>query len=169
MKTKNLITAFLLIFAMSFFACDNNKLEEPEINFPRELEFTEFFTERHCYWERDLEFIFADIKTDTLYIVNSYEKLKKHLWCAAETYPEIDFSTHTLLWILSNIRLTDYELLDMNLIQHSEYKYGLAITALYKPYRGIIDFHMLLDEVILVPKISNEASITLNVEYIRKN
>ena len=93
MKTKNLITVFLLIFTVSFFACDNNRPEEPEISFPREISFTEFsLVDTSCQW---INFRYGP-RVEVV-IINSSDKLKNYTAYTNDCLPEIDFTKKSLV------------------------------------------------------------------------
>ena len=155
MKTKKLITVILLIFTVSFFACDNNKPEESEMNFPREVEFT-LLSRTHCWYD--------DVTVDSLHIFNSSEELKNYIDCRpSNIYPEIDFSKHTLLFV-RNRNIGPIREVTMSLIQHSEYRYDLNITVYW--WNTIIGSRR-IEGLILVPKISDKADVVLNLEYIQ--
>jgi len=152
MKTKKIITALLLILAVSFFSCDNK-----EVNFPREIDFTLLSCTTWCW--------LGYVTTDALLIINSNEELKNYFHCLDGSYLlEIDFSKHTLLLVRSRSLLIQEVI--VNLTQHSEYKYDLDITI---HWRTSIVGHMRFEGLILVPKISDKANIALNLEYIRTN
>jgi len=157
MKNKNLITVFLLILIVSFFSCDNNKPEnpneEPEIGFPRKVDFTKLSRPGLCW----LDYVVVD----TLFVINSNEELKNTIDCLDGAYLEIDFSKHTLLLIRGK-QLTNQEVF-VSLIQHSEYKYDLDVTIYW--WNSIVG-HMRFEGLILVPKISDKTNVVLNIEYI---
>jgi len=162
MKTKNLITAILLLFAGVFYSCSNEP-EKPEINFPREVDFTEFsLWGTSCRWvsiyNEDGTFSFVD----TLFVINSDDGLKNHIHCLDENSPKIDFLKHTLLRIDGKVTHQLQKII-IRLIQHSEYKYDLNIIS----YRSDILTGGIGFDAILVPKISNDAKVVLNVEYRR--
>ena len=163
MKTKNLITAFLLIFTVVFFACDNKPeepCEEPEMNYP--IEFSLAGTS--CFWKYHHSGATGD-SNDTLFVINSNEELQNRIRCFDENYPEIDFSRHTLLLALGDryVPVGNYKLV-VDLTQHSEHEYELTITIYWR--QTIIDGGELWTSAILVPKISDKANVVLNIEYI---
>ena len=75
----------LMLLMTSFSGCKENE------NYPIEIPFTKYLlTSTFCQWV-NLHY------EDKIIIINSEEELTNYISCSDENYPEIDFSTHTLL------------------------------------------------------------------------
>ncbi|MCL2597428.1 MAG: hypothetical protein FWD66_07180 [Paludibacter sp.] len=90
MDKRNLIKLMIpaLFIAMaSFSGCEKENTEQLDATVV--VPTTEFVLES-CYWDWD------NISIDTLYVINSNEKLANYTKCDND-FPEIDFSRQTLL------------------------------------------------------------------------
>ena len=169
------LTALLLILAVALASsCKQKepkpqelKQEEPVINYPIEVPFTELELETQCKWINlnypwpiyDAE---LTIVNPEFIIINNDEELKDYINCSNGNYPEIDFSKHTLL--LVNGHTTNcINKISKHLLQLSIDKYKL-------------DIEIILDDTthghpwvvaLIVNKINKRSNVELNVTLIR--
>ena len=162
MKPKKILklTAFLLIFAVTFASC---KEPDPEpvdsgkpsgTKYPIDIPFTEYLLAgTSCQWV-NLNY------DDKLIVVNSNEELKNYINCSKGNYPEIDFSKHTLL-LANGTTPNGIVEISKRLLQLSANKYR-------------VDIEILLDETeitgrwvtaLIVSKLSKESDIEINVRF----
>ena len=141
-------TAILLSLAGGLISCEKEN--------PVEIPFTEYsLVGTSCQW-KNLNY------DNKLIIINSNKDLEKYVNCMdGDSYPEIDFSKHTLL--LANGR-THSNVNSKNIVhltQYSSRKYDLEIVVRMGT-GGLAEAWTL---AILVPKVSSRANVTLKIEY----
>ena len=156
MKTRTLkLTAIMLITLFLVISCDS-----PEIppNFPKEISFTEFsLIETACEWKIPWELL--DDNSEKVIIINSQQELRNFIVC--DNYPVIDFSTHSLLLVYGLFRNDIINASAVQLQQISANDYLLNIDIIFGFNRSADNWITAL----LVPKISNEANIVLDVQH----
>ena len=156
MKPKTLkITALLLIIAGVFTACNG---KEPSIeNFPKEISFTEFsLADTSCNWRVPWELL--DDNNEKVIVINSQQELSRFIIC--DDYPVIDFSTYSLLLLYGLFRNDIINVSATQLQQVSASDYLLNIEVIFGFNRSVDSWIT----AILVPKISNNANIKLDVQ-----
>ena len=167
MKTSYLYLFSLLILSFCCFSCEKpvDKDEETiEENYPIEIAFTEYrFGETMCGWIVE-KFNY----NDEVIVINSREELENYILCThagmypdmveKDTFPAIDFSTHTLL-LASGSAGYAISSIAKNLQQVSAGKFQLDVaielndTPIYE--RWII--------ALLTGKLGEESIVELNV------
>ena len=169
MKTKNIILLLLLLFVTAVVAVscnekpeippiengqDPEKPKDPEENYPIEISFTEYsLTSTSCQWTNL-------IYDDKLIVVNSDEILRAYITCTDGSYPEIDFSKWTLLVFNVECCNIDSYVKKMLLQQLSDNNYLLSIDII--PSTTANAAPLIIS--ILIPKISNDGQIELNIK-----
>ena len=131
-KSTKIMCGIVVTLFVTAYSCDkyspsaleNNPLtDDTLINYPSDISFTEYSLEgTSCQWKN----INYD---DKIIVINSQEKLENHLNCIGGSYPEIDFSTHTLL-LVSGTTASGIDSISKKLqqVSASEYKLDLEIT-----------------------------------------
>jgi hypothetical protein len=120
-----------------------------------EVPFTEYsLAETSCWWSN------LDIKE--IIIINSNAELEKYITCTEGTFPEVDFSKNTLL-IAHGGATNGVGKITPSFYQNSAYKYTLNVSIVL----GITMVAEGWSITILVPKISDNAEINLNVQLIK--
>ena len=100
--------------------------------------------------------------TPCLIVINSDEEMEKHVFCYhLDSYPDIDFTQHTLLWAYGYADHDVSEFIIENLQQLSinEYKLNIGMA---------LDVNTVAREwgrAFTVSKLSEESSIELNITY----
>jgi hypothetical protein len=155
---KGTAVALCMIMTGLFFIAgckkDNEKkpIEEPE--YPIEIPFTEYSLAENCQW--------TNLAYDnTVIVINSDETLEKYVSCTGDGYLEIDFSKQTLLlangWATNGIHF-----LDIHFSKEAANEYILNVSICTDA--TAVAPHWLIS--IITPKISNVATIILNVQKI---
>lgn len=146
---RKIIILLFLPFYVLFISCeDTNKKYNP----PIEVHFTEYSLFEIDCWETNFNF-------NEVIIINNNEKLKKYIVCTSEIYPEIDFSKYTLLLAKGGTG-NEVDSVDIVFLQNALKKYTLSVTV-YLTAATRPDIWRI---AILVPKINDNVSITLNVQ-----
>jgi len=130
--------------------------------YPIEIPFEGYsITATSCYWI-NLTYPTYPANGD-LKVINSNEELENYITCSVGTYPEIDFSKHTLL-VSSGFTTNMNMLSNIELLQNSFSEYTLnlliQVTNFTVPSGWLYAF--------LMPKISDEATVILNVTYYKQ-
>ena len=128
--------------------------DDPPIVYPIEIPFTEL---KIPQWAS------GNIKFDnTVIIINNEDELKDNLYYSVvkQLYPEIDFSTHSLLVANGTNNLGIYEKEAKSLWQLSSDKYELNVELKQLPYAEVVDKWFI---PLLVEKIDSNSTIKLNV------
>ena len=99
---------------------------------------------------------------DEAIVINSYEGLEKYILCKRDGYPEIDFSKHTLLLARGTAKsvISSKEMISI-FLENSTNDYTLNLTIYLNPLLTLQPWHF----SVLVPKLPDEATITLSVQY----
>jgi len=140
-------------------------LEEWRIVPPRAIPFEEYsLSESFCIWSNYPSIVYG---LDQVVMINSNEELEQYITCGEGSYPEIDFSKHTLLLVTGVLpSLTGMVIsTDKNLLQLSVNEYKLNIELLYTKNwgAGMAYYHERWAFAIVTDKLDEESSIELNV------
>lgn len=180
MKTKNLITVTLLMLIAFAVAC-NNELDPPSytngngyengndsVNYPVIIPFTEFsLEETSCRW-KNLKYYRCEFdwnNWDSSYkgeiiIINNKEELENYIECFNENFPEIDFSTYTLL-LANGLSPNNVEAIkNIAFSKRTANEYILDIIIHLGAARVIDQWNI----SILVPKIAGDANIKFDIQ-----
>jgi hypothetical protein len=140
------MTGLVLLIALA--SCGKKESTE-------EIPFTEYsWAYTDCQW--------TDPGSDnSVIIINSKTELEKHLICTENSYPEIDFSKHTLL---SASGLGAFSVENASLFQNSKDEYKLEVAVMeahitHELSNRVHTWHI----AIVAPKISDAAKINLKV------
>jgi hypothetical protein len=149
---KLMIVPLLLIVAVGFASCGD---KEPEEKYPLEVPFTEYSLEgTSCAW-KTLEYG-SELNPSEIAVINSNEELQNYLVCTEGSFPEIDFSKHTLILAHGG----DAYLVKPNykdLHQLSANRYEMRVNLL-TTFLAMVSYWRV---PIIVRKISNEATVEL--------
>jgi len=141
-----------ILSCLTFFSgCKKDKpngIKEPE--YPIDIQFTEYTLSNTCQW-KNLAY------DNTVFIINSNEELQQHITSIDGIYPEIDFTTHTLLVASGKTDNSIFEISINNLIQLSENEYELNIEISLKMAAIVKEWEV----AILVEKVSEESKVSL--------
>jgi hypothetical protein len=152
-KTMLTTTAILLILA-GIVACGKEKEEKQ----PTEIPLTEYaLSGSNCQWT-NLDY------NDSVIVINNKTELEKYITCTEETFPEIDFSKHTLLLASGGTTQSVYSI-NTNWYKYSAAEYELAITVVMAGYMVAQGWSV----SILVPKIQDNAEVDIKVDYAKLN
>jgi hypothetical protein len=130
--------------------------QNPKSVFPREIPF-----ESYTYYNfRPCSGLNFDRKVK---IINSKEELQNHsVGCPEISFPDVDFSTHTLL-LASGI--LHHQVLFLEIIylkQHSAHEYTLNVEIMESGWTAPGEWVIML----VTEKISSNSSVNLNMNYI---
>ncbi len=110
-----------------------------------------------CDWN------FNNIKEDSVYIVNSQEELLSFITCTGgNTPPVIDFSRYSLLLAHGNTMYGRISSIANRLIQLSSNQYKINSEIEIEDTADVQQWHV----AIIVPKMTQNSIITLNIDYI---
>jgi hypothetical protein len=142
----------LCIVMTALFIMSAECTKKEKENEPVEIPFTEYsLGETDCSWQN----LNHDNK---VIIINSKTELETYITCTEGTFPDIDFSKHTLL--LASGGGGDIRRTDVYLSQKFKDKYELKITL----HVGITAVALKWKAAVIIPKISSNARITVDVE-----
>jgi hypothetical protein len=134
----------------------NITLSDYPINIPFE-KYSLFGTS--CWWN-----IYCTFPTDPYIItINNHEELDEYIACYPDgTYPEVDFSKHTLVLAVGAVNYDVYKFTAKNLqqISENEYKFNIEITLRDIKFPGN-KWHF----AFIVEKLNEESSMELNMTY----
>ena len=125
--------------------------------YPTEIPFTEYsLVSTSCQW--------TNFDSDTVIVINSDNELENYIVCTDGSYPDVDFSQYTLLltrgWSTSGINHIDIAFKESTVNQYAlDITIHTNMTAEAPPWWVSI----------VVPKMDNDAIITLNVQQINNN
>ena len=142
----NIVTQDTTLYAQ----WEENTLQD----YPIEIPFTEYsITGTSCQW--------TNFESNKGIIINSDEKLQNYIVCADDDYSKIDFSEHSLLLVrvgaTSGIRY-----IDINFFKETANEYTLNVL-IHTDMTAVAPGRLIS---IIVPKIDDEVTITLNVQQI---
>ena len=128
-------------------------------NYPIEIPFTEYsLAETSCQW---VNINYGNYSFDANVIaINSSEELEEYIDCSSGSYPEIDFSKHTLLLASGRAPNGVHEISNCSL-QSSNNEYQLEIRIHLEPREAIGRWIMAL----VVNKLSEESDIELKIIF----
>ena len=158
MKKILKLTAFsavLLMLAGGLVSCNNGDNYNGEPEDPAEVPFVRLHTSNLC----GVQLGAPSSQEGVVVIINNYEQLLSYIHYLKDDYPKIDFSTHSILFAkgaksgASCVALTDF-------FQTSEDIYTLKTTICLITTATFFWWRVF----VLVPKISDEAQINLEVE-----
>jgi hypothetical protein len=111
-----------------------------------------------CYWET---FIY---NTDVPFIINSNEEFENYFWCSNGSNPvyDIDFNNYTLLLIGGHCPTEPSWVTAAIFSKYGMYQYTLDL----KIDNGEATMPSVWHFAILIPKITNEVTITLNITLL---
>ena len=142
---------------------DNGPGDLPEWRFvPIEIPFTDYpLSDTFCIWSN----VEPD-NTPTLIMINSYEVLDKYITCGEGSYPEVDFSKHTLLLTIgvNTQSLRPIVNVDKSLYQLSDNEYLLNIEL--KLFSNGSSSNSRWISAIITHKLDVESIITVNITSI---
>jgi len=161
LKTKNFILknmkklilktfAFFLILTGLFSSCKDPELK---INYPVDIPFTEYsLANTSCRW-MNLPY------DEQIIIINSSEELENYIFCSEGSYPEIDFSKHTLLLVNSktNHRICEITTTSLQQLSSSKYELNINITS------NDADDTQEWSTAFIVEKLEGRSNVELNV------
>jgi hypothetical protein len=149
MKQKILkYTAIALLLAGTAVACKEKETNEQ----PVEIPFVEYsLPDTNCQW-KNLSY------DNKVVVINRNDDFKKYINCTDESYPEIDFSKNTLL--LASGAGGDIRRTEIQFLKNTYNKYTLKVIL----HEGIAAVILTWKVAILVPKMSEKITVTLNVE-----
>ena len=147
MKVKNILLTPLLLLAVAITAASCNEVEK---NYPLEISFTEYSLEgTSCQW---IKLNKERCNYSELIVINSNEELGSYITCSVGgSYPEIDFSQHTLL-LAHGVRCYQDILNHVSLQQASKQNYVVrvgfqkSLAAALREWRVAIIIDKLLEE-----------------------
>ena len=119
------------------------------------IPFTEYsLYETGCWW--------TNYEQNKVIIINSEEELDKHIACSgSDTYPEIDFSKHTLLFASGS---TSYGVSNVSgKVYYISGKYVLNVEVLLNDTTAISNWKIAL----LIDKLDAKSKVELNINIIR--
>jgi len=133
------------------------KEPDPPIDYPIEIPFTEYSPETPGWWRT------GNLNYDnTVIIINSNEEMENYAaYWGNPHYPEIDFSTHSLLIVSGTNDLGVYEKEAKSLWQLSSDKYELTVELQQLHYAKFPNKWYI--SPLLVEKIDSKSNIKLNV------
>ena len=145
------LSAILLILTGGLFSCEEKK------EYPKEIPFVEYsLIETSCEWTVDYWHSSGGYSGNII-VINSSEDLKNHINC--NDYPSVDFSKQTLLLVYGLSPSQPQISLSKQFWQISTNNYSLNIEILL----GVSRVIGVWDVALLVPKIANGTTITLDV------
>ena len=141
---------FFLILTGLFSSCKDPELK---INYPIDIPFTEYsLTNTSCRW-MNLPY------DEQIIIINSSEELEKHIFCSEGSYPEIDFSKHSLLLASGKTKKEIDEVVTKGLQQLSSNKYELSLEIAITDIPAIETWNM----AFFIEKINDNSVVELNL------
>ena len=140
--------AAILLLLTSAFACGNE-------NEAIEIPFTEYsLADTYCHWE-NLNY------DNNVIVINSETELENYITCTEGTFPEIDFSEHTLLLASG---CTGYGIQDLfKKLFFEENKYVLEIEITLNDATVVQGWKIAL----ITDKLNDRSSVELNVITIK--
>ena len=136
-----IVCMLLFLIAGSFSSCDRKAIPF--------MEFSLF--EINCRW--------INTELNSVIIINCSEMLKKHIECANDNYPDIDFSKHTLLLASGSTNSGIHRVNVGRVQQLSTNTYRLNIQVALNESTMIDTWIVAL----IVNKLSSQSEIELNV------
>jgi hypothetical protein len=115
------LLAILLLFAAVFFSCKKSDSDNPAINYPIEISFENYSLEGASGQWTNLPY------NDKVIVINSSEELKQYIICTDDNYPEIDFSKHTLVYVVGCAAPGMYQIEHKSLQLISTHNYEMRI------------------------------------------
>ncbi|MDR3227222.1 MAG: hypothetical protein LBT56_06085 [Prevotellaceae bacterium] len=147
MKTNILKLTTILLLA-GIVSCGKDEID----NFPiSDMEYSLIGTS--CGWNN----LGYDGK---MIVINSEEELEKYVTCTEDSFSEIDFSENTLL-LVSGKSTNGIGKIESTIFKNTTTDYKLEIII----HMGITDIVEKWTVSILSPKISNESTIELDVQF----
>jgi len=129
--------------------------------YPIDIAFEEYsLSETLCIWAN----IICEYKQSMLLIINNEEEMQQYITCAEGDYPEIDFSTHTLLLIKGANQSRHVTNINKNLqkISSNEYQLNIELYNIYPdPFTPSNAESWTI--AIIMEKINEECSVLLNM------
>ena len=123
-------------------------------NFPIEIPFTEYLlTETSCKW--------TNFESNKVIIINSDEKIRDYIVCADDDYSKIDFTKYSLL-LAKGGATSGIRYIDIDFFKEETNKYTLNVN-IHTDMTAVAPGWLIS---IVVPKINNKATITLNAQQI---
>jgi len=144
---KNL-PIMLFIFACSFSSC--SKEDTIEIPF---AEYSLF--ETGCMW--------TNVDPNKVVIINNNNELEKHIICTYSTYSDVDFSEHTLLLVRGPLSVHVFSAENVTFLKKASQRYTIKIKSSRITTTGKSSARFF---AILVPKLSNKATIKLDIQFL---
>ena len=129
-----------------------------QIDYPIEISFTEYSPETPYWWKTE------NLNYDNkVIIINSDEEMKNYasFWGSSPLYPEIDFSTHSLLLVSGKSDLGVYDAEAKRLQQHLKNRYELDVAIRQFYYAEVADQWYI--KPLLVEKISDGSEVVANI------
>ena len=129
-----------------------------EDEYPIEIPFEEYSLEgTFCQWKN----IGYPHLSGELIIINNNEELENYISCTEGSFPEIDFLKHTLLLANGHSSQEIFEIVTaFSKISRNQYVMNILV------YKLLLMYAEPWCVPILVPKITDEKIITLDVQYI---
>ncbi|MDR0619696.1 MAG: hypothetical protein LBG17_07360 [Bacteroidales bacterium] len=156
---KNILktTAIMLILAGSLVSCGKEKDKEPT-----EIPFTEYsLVDTNCQWiDPCSDFDCSDL----VILINSRNEIEKYTVCTEGTFPEIDFTKHTLLFI-SGVARQNVVSINISFKSATALTYELNVTVSMGMFMSVESWRY----PVLVSKIPDHSKINLKVDYLLPN
>ena len=157
---KNIKILFSCSFCFTMICCNNSNNnditnKETIIDYPIEIPFTDYsLSETSCQW--------INFESNKVIIINSDEKLIDYIVCTDNDYPKIDFLDHSLLLISGMASGSPADVIEIELQQILVNEYALHLKVRPGPAATPGRWYI----SIIIPKILQDAIITLNVQQI---
>jgi len=146
-----------LLSCLTFFAgCkkdEPNGVKKPV--YPMDVPFTEYSLPKTCQW-KNLNY------DNSVIIINNDKEFQQHITSIDGIYPEIDFTTHTLLVASGKTDNSISEISIINLLHLSEKEYELSVEINLKMVEVVKEWKV----AILVEKVSEESKVSLKISII---
>jgi hypothetical protein len=136
-----------------YAGCNNMVNNDITETYPTDVDVSDFnLTETACNWS------WQTIKEDTVYVINSTEELYGYISCQNDDVPAIDFEKYSLL-LTKGGTTSGVHKIDRKLQQTSINEYKLTVDITLEITTVAQGWNL----AALVPKLSSNAIITLNV------
>jgi len=159
MKTHYLFFLSLFITAFCCFSCEKPETTDDDNdagNYPIEVSFTEYSLYWGCVWKRP--------NLNEITIINSYEDLANYLNCPNDSFPEIDFSAQSLVYVCG-VSSNGFCNISKKLMQTSKNNYKLNTEI------AILDavVEQKWNIALITDKLGEKSNIELNLTTAIKN
>lgn len=153
-----LTAVFFVTILFAAYGCDRLEvLDEEELVYPVTIDTIFFSLPNSCVWN--------NIISDSIYLINSKEKLAQHITCHTNATVDIDLDNYSLIVLQPKSCNIDSRVEELLLQQISANKYLLSVDVT----PGFTIVTTTLTITLLVPKIAETASVELVINRINEN